>query len=89
MPNKNWMRNNTLRGEIMKKLQFYTVCMLSLILLLSSSAMAANAYHGNAASKIYHNFTCRYFNCNKCTVIFSSAEEARAKGFRPCKVCGG
>ena len=32
---------------------------------------------------------CRYFNCKACTVVFQSAEEARANGYRACKVCGG
>lgn len=75
----------------MKKTPIYATCMLSMLLLLffSHAALAANIYHGNATSKIYHNSGCRYFNCNKCTVVFNSAEEARAKGFRACKVCKG
>ena len=52
-------------------------------------ALAAYIVHGNYKSRIYHNARCRYFNCKACTVVFQSAEEARANGYRACKVCGG
>ena len=45
--------------------------------------------HGNAKSRIYHNASCKYFNCKACTMVFKSASDAKAKGFRACKVCGG
>lgn len=45
--------------------------------------------HGNTKSKIYHNSSCRYFNCNACVAVFKSAELARVSGYRACKVCGG
>ena len=47
------------------------------------------AYRGNANSRIYHNSRCKYFNCKACTVQLASPQDARAKGFRACKVCGG
>jgi hypothetical protein len=60
------------------------------VLLFSSPGMASgNVYHGNWASRIYHNSTCKYFTCKRCTVNFSSAGEAEASGYRACKVCGG
>lgn len=52
-------------------------------------AMAAYVVHGNYKSRIYHNARCRYFNCKACTVVFNSPQEARANGYRACKVCGG
>lgn len=52
-------------------------------------ALAAYVVHGNYKSRICHNARCRYFNCKACTVVFASAEEARANGYRACKVCGG
>ncbi len=45
--------------------------------------------HGNYSSGIYHNAYCRYYNCKKCTVVFSSAKEAQKRGYRACKKCGG
>jgi len=50
---------------------------------------AAERYHGNVTSRIYHNARCKYFNCKKCTVVFKSAQEAQQAGYRPCKVCKG
>lgn len=69
------------------------ICALTLaMLLLSGMAAVADAsgqLHGNAKSRIYHNSGCRYYNCKACTVVFNSREQARAAGFRACKVCGG
>lgn len=50
---------------------------------------AAETYHGNGASRIYHNSRCKYFTCKKCTIVFLSAQEAQKAGYRPCKVCKG
>ena len=59
------------------------------IAFLPSPAGSAQELHGNAKSYIYHNSSCRYYNCKNCVVIFSSRKEAEAAGFRACKVCGG
>lgn len=64
----------------------------ALFVLLTGMAVVASAvgeYHGNARSRIYHNSSCRYYDCRNCTVVFSSAKAARAAGFRACKACGG
>lgn len=52
-------------------------------------AAMGQKWHGNRQSRIYHNPSCRYYNCKSCTVVLSSRREARERGFRPCKVCGG
>lgn len=44
---------------------------------------------GNPRSKIFHNASCRYYNSKGSSRTFSGSDEARAAGFRPCKVCGG
>lgn len=62
----------------------YCVLMLALPVLAEAAAL-----HGNPNSRIYHNSGCRYYNCKACTVVFASAAEAKARGFRACKVCGG
>ena len=59
------------------------------MLCLPSIAGSAQELHGNARSYIYHNSSCRYYNCKNCVVTFSSRREAEAAGFRACKVCGG
>ncbi len=64
---------------------------LAVILLTSIStgviAVESTIYHGNYKSHIFHSPSCRYYNCKKCTVNFSSKEEAISKGYRACKVC--
>lgn len=66
---------------------------LSLVLLVpavfSAAQAASTALHANPKSMIYHNFTCKYYNCKACTVRFASPAEAIAKGYRACKVCKG
>ena len=43
--------------------------------------------HGNIRSKVFHQSSCRYYNCKNCTVLFNSRTEAIAAGHRPCKIC--
>ena len=52
-------------------------------------AYAARVLHGNPTSYIYHNSSCRYYNCKNCYVVFNSRKEAHEAGYRACKVCGG
>ena len=64
---------------------------LAIILLTSIStgviAVESIIYHGNSKSHIFHSPSCRYYNCKKCIINFSSKEEAISKGYRACKVC--
>ena len=46
-----------------------------------------NLYHGNRRSKIFHQSSCKDFNCKNCVVIFQSREEAIKAGYRPCGGC--
>jgi len=62
---------------------------LAVLLLLAVSATAAEPrYRGNAKSRVYHHSSCRYFHCTNCTVQLASTEEAAARGFRACGICG-
>ena len=54
-----------------------------------SAGLAAQNFHGNRDSKIYHNAKCKYYDCKKCVIVFKSADEAKKSGYRACKVCGG
>lgn len=47
------------------------------------------AVHGNPGSKVYHLPSCRYYNSKGASKTFATVEEAKAAGYRPCKVCGG
>lgn len=44
-------------------------------------------YHGNTNSHVFHQSSCKYFNCKNCTKIFNSRESAIKDGFRPCGLC--
>lgn len=56
---------------------------------LAVAAVAAGPYHGNVQSRIYHNSSCRYYFCKRCTAVFATVQAAQAAGYRACKVCGG
>ncbi len=65
--------------------------LFGLLMLISTASIAAQqvVYMGNHKSGIYHNSSCRYYDCKNCTVVLKSREEARRLGFRACKICGG
>ena len=46
-------------------------------------------YRGNPESKIYHNSSCRYYKSKSVSKTFASPADAKAAGYRPCKVCKG
>lgn len=45
------------------------------------------AYKGNVKSKVFHQRSCRYFDCADCAAKFIKREEAIAAGYRPCGTC--
>lgn len=45
--------------------------------------------HGNVNSFVYHGPSCKHYKCKNCTRVFSSHEEAKRAGFKPCGKCGG
>lgn len=46
-------------------------------------------YHGNPSSKVYHNSSCRHYNSKGASKVFASPAEAKAAGYKPCKICKG
>ncbi|WP_337429876.1 hypothetical protein [Desulfovibrio sp.] len=46
-------------------------------------------YRGNPESKSYHNSSCRYYKGKSVSKTFASPADAKAAGYRPCKVCKG
>lgn len=71
---------------------FYVTTIVIAFLLVLHGTLCADMrvmYRGNKNSLIYHNSTCKYFNCKNCTVIFNSAHEAKNAGYRACKICKG
>jgi len=76
--------NNTLKKKI---LLVFVAIFLSVSLNTGFLIAQSAIYHGNTESKIFHQASCRYFNCKKCSAEFTSREEAISAGYRPCKVC--
>lgn len=48
---------------------------------------AGGSYHGNVNSHVFHESSCRYYNCKNCVQNFASQDEAINAGYRPCKIC--
>lgn len=54
----------------------------------TTKEVGASNFHGNTGSRIFHDPSCRYFNCKNCGATFTSREQAIDAGYRPCKSCG-
>lgn len=44
-------------------------------------------FSGSITSKKFHCKGCKYFNCQQCSAIFKTSEDAVRKGFAPCGIC--
>lgn len=53
----------------------------------SSTAATTTLYHGNTRSGVFHQSSCKDFNCKNCTIGISSREQAVSSGYRPCGMC--
>ncbi len=61
---------------------------LAVILWMGIGTTASSTiYRGNVKSKKFHEPSCRYYNCKKCTAIFRTRADAIKAGYVPCKVC--
>jgi hypothetical protein len=80
-----------LGGEIMNKNyhHLHQICIFAVVfaLLFVSLAVAAESFHGDVKSKIFHNADCRDYNCESCVEIFETRENAIEIGYHPCKKC--
>ncbi len=52
-----------------------------------AKALAAAPYHGNKRSKVFHQSSCKDYNCKNCVIGFKTREAAIKAGFRPCGGC--
>ena len=55
----------------------------------AASQKVEAGYRGNPSSKVDHNSSCRYYKSKGASKVFASPAEAKAAGFKPCKVCKG
>lgn len=53
-----------------------------------SKAISAGVYRGNTRSMVFHQASCRDFNCKNCTEVFQRREDAVKAGYRACGRCG-
>jgi len=65
------------------------ICLALLILLLAATAALSGEFWGSIKSDVYHYPDCRYAKKidPRYLLKFASPEQARDKGYRPCKVC--
>jgi endonuclease YncB( thermonuclease family) len=45
------------------------------------------SYHGNVKSHVFHNESCRDYECKNCVKDFGSRQDALDSGYRPCGTC--
>lgn len=72
---------------MMKLVRLFTILSAVSALLFVSLAVAADLYHGDLKSKIFHNADCQDFRCESCIEIFKTRDDAIEIGYRPCKKC--
>lgn len=54
----------------------------------SNAAVAVpGEIHGNSKSHVFHQASCKSFNCKNCVISFESRESALKAGYRPCGSC--
>jgi micrococcal nuclease len=53
----------------------------------TSMKAVSGVYHGNTRSMVFHQSSCKHFNCKNCTKVFNSREAAIKEGYRPCGGC--
>ncbi len=44
-------------------------------------------YHGNKKSHVLHSSRCQYYNCENCTVVFKSVDDAVRAGYKAHNQC--
>ncbi len=54
---------------------------------METESSKKNIYHGNVESHVFHQQDCQWFDCQDCTKVFHSREEAIKAGYTPCEIC--
>jgi len=65
---------------------FIAVCCL-LLAVPGAAGSGGDVFRGNTHTHVFHQASCRYYNCPNCTAKFATAREAVNAGYRPCGVC--
>ncbi len=53
----------------------------------AQSICNVTALYGNTKSRVFHRSDCQSFSAISCTSLFNSQAEAKAAGFKPCRIC--
>jgi len=53
-----------------------------------TSSTSKVVYHGNTLSNVFHEPSCKDYNCKNCTVVLGSVNEAISAGYRGHRQCG-
>lgn len=53
----------------------------------SKTANTGTIYHGNTRSGVFHQASCKDYNCKNCLEPFATREQALSSGYRPCGMC--
>jgi len=70
-----------------KRTAFVAIFLSTLFALSVLAGEASVVYRGNVDTKVFHQASCRYFNCKSCTATFDARQAAVDAGYRPCKMC--
>lgn len=47
----------------------------------------SGAYHGNISSRIFHQPSCKVYDCKNCSAVFQNRDDAVSAGYKPCGIC--
>ncbi len=47
----------------------------------------SGAYHGNISSRIFHQPSCKVYDCKNCTAVFQNRDDVVKAGYKPCGMC--
>jgi len=53
----------------------------------SKPANSGAIYHGNTRSGVFHQASCKDYNCKNCLETLTTREQALNSGYRPCGMC--
>lgn len=53
----------------------------------AKTANTAAIYHGNTRSGVFHQPSCKDYNCKNCLEPLATREQALSSGYRPCGMC--
>ncbi|WP_136797467.1 thermonuclease family protein [Desulfosediminicola ganghwensis] len=52
-----------------------------------SKGEANRSYSGNVNSRVFHGSDCKHYDCKNCLESFTDRNQAKNKGYKPCKIC--